>query len=185
MRWSLFANVVNQMTQAHFPFDPCYTISLSANLFQFKIDYNCLMSGNCLVFVFLKKSSIWGVWRAYLRNSIMLGERINDDFLAKTINMRKVWKENKRGILEKQLWGEHQAFQMLFQEGDWFKSKNLKWLWEEVSRKWTISSVLCSWQSNIEYTRLVSQTTEAKKTRHLVWCGRAWELGNHTVLLFV
>lgn len=68
------------------------------------------------------------MWRAYLRNSIMLGERINDDFLAKTINMRKVWKENKRGILEKQLWGEHQAFQMLFQEGDWFKSKNLKWL---------------------------------------------------------
>lgn len=56
----------------------------------------------------------------------MLGERINDDFLAKTINMRKVWKENKRGILEKQLWGEHQAFQMLFQEADWFKSKNLK-----------------------------------------------------------
>lgn len=57
------------------------------------------------------------------------------------------------------------------------KSQNLKWLSEEVSRKWTISSVLFSCQSNVEYTRLVSQTTEAK-TLYLMWCGGAsvaWE----------
>lgn len=110
----------------------------------------------------------------------MPGESINAEFLAKMMSMGKVWKENKRGILEKQLvWGEHWGLQRLFQEGywDWFKSQNLKWLSEEVSRKWTISGVLFSCQSNVEYTRLVNQTTEAK-TLYLMWCGGAsvaWE----------
>lgn len=55
-----------------------------------------------------------------MRNCLLLGESINDEFFAKMIKIGKVWKENKREILGKQVvWGARQLFQRLFQEEYW------------------------------------------------------------------
>lgn len=165
-----------------FFFDQCSTMCLKANLLQFTKDENHHLNGSCRFLFSLKIIYLKG---ENLRNCIMPGENISDGFFAKMIQTGKIWKRKQRinpgkGSCLKRT----SAVAKAISGGCWFKSENLKWLSEEVSRKWTISSVLFSCQSNRVYTGLVSQTTEVK-TPHLMWCGGTSVAGSCIKLLFV